>query len=93
MSKTTGVDPAAVGVELRIGRLSRENAETKARRLLIEGRVVVQVCGSDRVKAVVRGDSSSVRLVQYDGSWSCSCIARWRCSHVRSVQLITAVES
>lgn len=40
--RVTGVDPLAVGTELRLARIGRENAATKALRLLVSGRVMVR---------------------------------------------------
>lgn len=86
----TGLDPRAVGYEVRVG-YSRENAATKARRLLIEGRVMVRYCGPEGVRAFVRG-SGEVHHVTYDaGHWSCSCPARGRCSHRQAVESVVAI--
>ena len=37
----TGIDPAAIATEVRLGKLSRENAATKALRLLVSSRVMI----------------------------------------------------
>jgi hypothetical protein len=71
----------------------REDSATKARRLLIEGRVIVTHVDHRDVSATVRGDSGAVYTVAHrPGQWSCSCDASpyGRCSHLRAVQLITA---
>jgi uncharacterized Zn finger protein len=71
----------------------RENAATKAERLLATGRVVITHVDGRHVEAIVRGDSGAVYLVRHlPGQWSCSCTAApyARCSHLRAVQLITA---
>jgi hypothetical protein len=73
--------------------MPRETAASKARRLLVEGRVVVVGVDGTEVDAIVRGDSGAVYLVRHlPGQWSCSCDASpyGRCSHLRAVQLITA---
>lgn len=69
----------------------REDARTKARRLLAEGRVLlVRVVDRD-VDAVVRGDSAAFyRVTHHAGSWSCSCPAVGTlCSHTRAAMLVT----
>jgi uncharacterized Zn finger protein len=91
----SGIDPLAVGTELRLGRMFRENAPTRALRLLIEGRVMVQRVDDRGVLARVRGDSGAVRTVvrEYDG-WSCDCPAKGeKCAHVRAVMLCTVARA
>ena len=70
--------------------MSREDAATKARRYLSEGRVIVtRVSGRD-VHAVVRGDSAELYTVTHrSGSWTCDCPALGRCSHAQAVMLVT----
>lgn len=90
-----GLDPLAIGTEVRLGRLARENAPTKSRRLLVEGRV--GICAHDQrgVLAHVRGDSGETRRVVFDrhaGRWSCTCLARSeRCSHVLAVMSVVEI--
>ena len=73
----------------------RESAHTKARRLLVEGRVrVVQVSDDEGyVAAEVRGDSARVYGVGYEigEGWRCDCPTFGVCSHVRAVQLVVIV--
>ena len=72
---------------------SRENAQAKARRYLIEGRVMIRSVGPQGVRAHVRGQGH-VYAVAYEsgGGWSCTCPARTpRCCHVVAVQLVVAV--
>lgn len=86
----TQTDALAPGLLLRLG--DRENAERKALRLLVTGRVMVKRLDSRGVLADVRGDSGAVRTIVYErGSWSCSCPARSRCAHARAVQLVVDV--
>lgn len=72
----------------------RESAATRARRLLIEGRVIVTTAKDDYVAADVRG-SGAVHLVEHhpgDG-WTCSCPAgqhRRTCAHVEALKLVSA---
>lgn len=73
--------------------MPRENAATKAERLLAAGRVVVTYVDGRTVDAIVKGDSGALYLVKHlPGQWSCSCdhAPFGRCSHLRAVQLITA---
>ena len=89
-----GIDPQAIGIEIRIGSAGRENAQTKSKRLLVEGRVLIRHCEQQHVRAVVRGDSGELRVVEYQsGHWSCSCIARGTCSHLLAVMAVTVGES
>ena len=67
----------------------REDAASKARRLLAEGRVTMRVITTDEIVAEVRGDSARTHSTGWDpGGWYCDCDARSRCSHVRAVQLV-----
>jgi uncharacterized Zn finger protein len=68
----------------------RENADTKARRLLTEGRVIVLEAHGRHVEAFVHGDSGVYVVTHSNGWWSCDCPHHGRCSHVRAVQLVTA---
>lgn len=70
--------------------MMREDAATKARRLLSEGRVTIGLLSDDEIRAEVRGDSARTYAVIWSpGGWSCPCDALSRCSHVRAVQLVT----
>lgn len=89
---TTGLAPAEIGTEIRIGRVGKENAATKSKRLLVESRVGIRRVDAQGVLASVRGDSGCIRTVVYeDGHWSCDCIARGRCSHILAVQAVVLV--
>jgi uncharacterized Zn finger protein len=69
----------------------RETAASKARRLLVEGRVIVTRVDGRKVTALVRGDSEGFHVVEHDaGRWSCDCSALGACSHRLALQLITA---
>jgi hypothetical protein len=71
----------------------REDAATKARRLLGEGRVALLWIDDRSVDAVVRGDAGEFYRVSHrPGSWVCSCphtALSTSCSHVQAVQLVT----
>ena len=69
--------------------MPREDAATKARRLLVEGRVTIRTLSDDLIEARVRGDSARHYDVIWEPSgWSCDCDALSRCSHTRAVQLV-----
>lgn len=69
--------------------MTRENVETKGRRLLTDGRVVVEAVDPRRIVASVRG-SGAIHQVGYDrGAWFCTCEARGKCSHLVALQLVT----
>ena len=68
----------------------RESAEVKGRRLLTEGRLVVEAAGPGHFTATVRG-AGDIHLVSYArGGWSCSCPARSTCAHLHAARLIAA---
>jgi uncharacterized Zn finger protein len=72
---------------------SRESAATRARRLLIEGRVAILSVHRQRVFALVRGDSGTTHQVVFTRNhWSCTCPARTKCAHVGAVQLVVDLE-
>jgi uncharacterized Zn finger protein len=64
----------------------RENAEAKARRYLVEGRLEVQRVEHDLVVACCLGDEGDLYHVHWDDerrAWKCSCPAFGpRCAHV-----------
>lgn len=69
---------------------TRESAQDKGKRLLVEGRVVVEAAGPGYFAATVRG-TGDVHLVEYArGRWTCSCPARLTCSHRSAAALIAA---
>lgn len=72
----------------------RETAFAKARRLLVEGRVVVLHIGAGTIRAAVRGDSAELHSVAYErGRWICSCPALAHCSHAMATALVSVVPS
>jgi uncharacterized Zn finger protein len=69
----------------------REDARTKAIRMLGEGRILLEHVKGRSIVATVRGDSGAIYRVSHEaGGWSCDCEARSTCSHVRAVMLVTA---
>ena len=90
---TRGVAPAALGLEVLVGRTGRENVATKAIRYLVEGRIMIRSVGPQGVRAHARGQGH-VYNVAYEGGagWSCSCPARTpKCCHIVATQLVVAV--
>lgn len=77
---------------------SRKTADSKARRLLIEGRLDVtrhDVAGDHAglIVATCRGDSGTVYQLGYDPhqrQWRCTCQElRGNCSHLHALKLVT----
>ena len=75
--------------------MPRENAATKARRYLGEGRLIVLQVKAGRpgyVRAVCRGDGQMHRQT-YNGRWSCTCPALTdQCSHLTALRMVVAVD-
>jgi uncharacterized Zn finger protein len=72
---------------------SRESAEAKGRRYLVEGRLRIHTVDGASVIASCRG-SGEVHW-QRSGpttGWHCSCPARGRCAHLIALGLVVAVE-
>jgi hypothetical protein len=89
---TTGVDLESIGYELRLGRVARENVDTKARRYLLEGRLQVRYWGPEGVRAFVRGQGELYRVTYTaGGSWHCTCAAKARCCYIVTAQLVVTV--
>jgi hypothetical protein len=87
----TDIDPQTVGLEIRIGHSGRENAMTKSRRYLLEGRCILRYVDADRVVARVRGRTVYDVEHQAGSGWSCSCPAKSsRCAHVLAVGHVVA---
>lgn len=73
--------------------MPRENARTKADRLLLEGRVVILEAGRYGVVAKVRGEGHVYRTAWQFGAWSCDCPARTpNCSHLHALRRVTCVD-
>jgi hypothetical protein len=74
--------------------MSRENAATKSRRLLAEGRLRVLAVDLENwsARGECRGDSGAIYDVGRDrgAGWFCSCPAQSRCSHVFALELVVA---
>jgi uncharacterized Zn finger protein len=74
---------------------ARETVESKARRYLAEGRLVVLQVDGDSIAAECRGAGEVYRLGHRTGRrggwWWCSCPAKGHCCHLAALQLVTAV--
>lgn len=70
--------------------VTRESADVKARRYLVEGRVIVTRVIPGAVDAKVRGGGAVWSVKYRRGGWSCDCPARGRCAHLAAVGLVTA---
>ena len=67
-----------------------ENVETKARRYLSEGRLIVDHVSSEGVVATCRGGDTIYHMNWYPSTgWTCTCPARGVCAHLRALQLVT----
>ncbi len=71
----------------------RENAERKAMRLLVSGRLTVEGVDTSTIRATCRGDSGQVYRVGYEphAGWTCDCPAFGRCSHLLALMRVVLV--
>jgi uncharacterized Zn finger protein len=85
-----GIDPLAIATEVKLGRLFKENAPTKAMRYLVEGRILIRLVSDSAVSAQVRG--REIYTVEHapGRGWSCTCPARGRCAHRLAVAHVVA---
>jgi uncharacterized Zn finger protein len=67
----------------------RESAETKGRRYLLEGRLLVERVDSHGIAATCRGNGATYRLGYNGTAWGCTCPARGVCAHLVAVRLVT----
>jgi len=72
--------------------MPRENAATKGRRYLVEGRVILTDVGEGYVRANVRGEGAMYHTAYSSGTWSCTCPAVRDCAHIRALKCCTAPE-
>ena len=69
----------------------RENAASKARRYLAEGRVVLVRVTDSTALARVRGGGAVHTVSASPAFWSCSCPAKGRCAHELALGLVVAI--
>lgn len=69
--------------------VTRESAETKGRRYLIEGRLVVELVDAQQIAATCRGTGAVYQCGYARGSWFCTCPVRGRCSHLVALMAVT----
>ena len=69
--------------------MTREAVDARARRYLIEGRLVVRAVGDEEIRAMCRGGGDVYALGWKHGAWWCGCPARSRCAHLAALQLVT----
>jgi hypothetical protein len=72
----------------------REDAATKARRYVSEGRLIVRLVSAEEILATARGDGAMYQLGFSPGrGWWCECPAVTdQCSHLRGLRLVTIVQ-
>ena len=73
--------------------VTRETAAEKAKRILIEGRLIVRELDEHggTVAADCRGDATVHSLGRDNHGWFCSCKARGRCSHLLALGSVVAL--
>lgn len=68
----------------------RENAQSKGRRYLTDGRLMIRLVDAREIRAHCRGQGELYNLGHEPGrGWYCSCPARGRCSHLVALQCVT----
>ena len=71
----------------------RESAAVKAKRYLVEGRLVITQVDRHGITATCRGDGALHRCSwEPVRGWHCTCLARGRCSHLLALGSVVAVE-
>lgn len=70
----------------------RENARTKADRLLLEARLTVEQVIPGSVRATCRGEGHRWHQAYEHGTWSCDCPARTTCSHLHALRRVIAID-
>ena len=69
----------------------RQDAFTKARRIVAEGRLTLHLVDQDVVEASCRGDAAVHNLGFDEVGFYCSCRARGRCSHLIALGLVVVI--
>lgn len=69
--------------------MTREDAASKGRRYVAEGRLTIDSVTAAGVHAVARGDGALHDLGHNGRSWYCSCPAKTdQCSHLVALRLV-----
>ena len=70
--------------------MTREDAATKGRRYLTEGRLHILLVHKDRIYAECKGDGAIWHPVYVRGGWRCDCPAgaSERCAHLQALRLV-----
>jgi hypothetical protein len=73
--------------------MTREDAASKARRIVGEGRLIVRELDehAGTVMGEVRGDGAVWITGRDERGWFCDCPARGRCSHQLALGLVVAL--
>jgi hypothetical protein len=71
--------------------MPREDAASKARRYVCEGRLIIRLVSAEEIRAQARGDGALYELGFMAGrGWWCTCPAVTdQCSHLRGLRLVT----
>jgi hypothetical protein len=72
--------------------MTREDAATKARRYITEGRLHVLLVHRDRIIAECHGDGAIWHPTYVRGAWRCNCPAGGarNCAHLRALRLVVS---
>ena len=71
--------------------MSREDALSKGRRYVSEGRLTITSVTDAEAQAVCRGDGDIFICTARRGWWHCTCPARSRCSHLYALGLVVVI--
>jgi hypothetical protein len=68
----------------------REDAITRGKRLVSEGRLIVSHVSGRSIAGICRGDSGEIHRLGHDPGrgWWCACPARSTCAHLRALMLV-----
>ena len=88
---TTGPTPSLTGPgsAKTASPKKRESKADKGLRYIREGRLTVTRVDGDRVMAECRGTNAIYELGFENGHWTCSCPARYDCSHLSALWRVT----
>jgi hypothetical protein len=70
--------------------MTREDARTRGRRLVSEGRLLIRRVDGREVSAICRGESGRIHELGFSrGRFFCGCGARTTCAHLFALYLVT----